>query len=171
MAVKPANHTATVAVYPGAFDPIHNGHIDVIRRSVMLFDEVIVAVAYNPHKDAALFTPDERVAMIRDVIHDLEPRARVDKFSGAVVDYAQRIGARAIIRSMRAVTDFDYEMNMAQMNRLMNPNVETVFVFAKASLFFSASRLIREVAGYGKKVPELVPDLVMERLRKKLGVE
>ncbi len=171
MSSKPAGHQPTIAIYTGTFDPIHNGHIDVIRRSVLLFDEVIVAVAYNPHKDAALFNPDERVEMIREVIHDLEPRARVDKFSGPAVDYAQRIGARAIIRSLRAVTDFDYEMNMAQMNRLMNPNVETVFLFANPSLFFSASRLIKEVAGYGKRVPELVPEMVMNRLRKKLGVD
>src|SRR5246127_3792120 len=92
------------AIYPGSFDPIHFGHIDVIRRSVLLFDEVIVAVAYNPHKDSALFTADERVEMIRDVIHDLEPRARVDKFSGLSVDYAERIGAKAILRSLRSVT-------------------------------------------------------------------
>ncbi|MGC1676374.1 MAG: pantetheine-phosphate adenylyltransferase [Candidatus Binataceae bacterium] len=171
MSSKPAGHAPSIAVYPGTFDPIHNGHIDVIRRSVLLFDEVIVAVAYNPHKDSALFDPDERVEMIRGVIHDLEPRARVDKFSGPVVDYAQGIGARAILRSLRAVTDFDYEMNMAQMNRLMNPAVETVFLFANPGLFFSASRLIKEVAGYGKRVPELVPEVVMNRLRKKLGVD
>src|SRR5208337_3179073 len=125
---KRSNHRR-IAVYPGTFDPIHNGHIDIIRRSVGLFDEVIVAVAYNPHKDAALFTPDERVEMIRETIRDLEPRARVDKFSGLSVDYAERIGAKVIIRSLRAVTDFDYELQMAAMNKQMRPNVETVFLF------------------------------------------
>src|SRR5579875_1708163 len=158
---------ALTAIYPGSFDPIHFGHIDIIRRSVVIFDEVIVAVAYNPHKDSALFTPDERVEMIRD----LEPRARVDKFSGLSVDYAERIGASVIIRSLRAVTDFDYELQMAHMNRQMKPNIETVFLFANPKLFFSASRLIKEVAGYGKRLPELVPDGVMNRLRVKLQVD
>lgn len=159
------------AIYPGTFDPIHNGHIDVIRRSVAIFDEVIVAVAYNPHKDPALFTPDERVDMIHESIRDLEPRARVDKFSGLSVDYAQRIGAHVIIRSLRAVTDFDYELQMAQMNRQMSPNIETVFLFANPKLFFSASRLIKEVASYGKRLPELVPEMVMNRLRAKLKID
>lgn len=159
------------AVYPGTFDPIHNGHIDIIRRCVEIFDEVIVAVAYNPHKDSALFTPDERVALIRESIRDLEPRARVDKFSGLSVDYAQRIGARIIIRSLRAVTDFDYELQMAHMNSQMWPQVETVFLFANPKLFFSASRLIKEVAGHGKRLPELVPEMVMNRLRAKLKID
>jgi pantetheine-phosphate adenylyltransferase len=161
----------SIAIYPGSFDPIHNGHIDIIRRSVLLFDEVIVAVAYNPHKDSALFSPDERVEMIRETIRDLEPRARVDKFSCLSVDYAERIGAAVIIRSLRAVTDFDYELQMAQMNKLMKANIETVFLFANPKLFFSASRLIKEVAGYGKRLPELVPDSVMNRLRIKLKLD
>src|SRR5690242_12222988 len=108
------------AIYPGTFDPIHNGHIDIIRRSVAIFDEVIVAVAYNPHKDPALFTPDERVEMIRETIRDLEPRARVDKFSGLSVDYAQRIGARIIIRSLRAVTDFRSEEHTSELQSHVN---------------------------------------------------
>jgi pantetheine-phosphate adenylyltransferase len=159
-----------IAVYPGTFDPIHFGHLDIVRRSAAIFDEVIVAVAYNPHKDSALFTPDERVEMIRDAIRDVA-QARVDKFSGLSVDYAERIGARAIIRSLRAVTDFDYELQMAAMNKMMKPGVETVFLFANPRLFFSASRLIKEVTSYGKLLPELVPDAVMKRLRAKLGVD
>ena len=123
MATKPSGHVPSVAVYPGTFDPIHNGHIDVIRRCVQLFDEVIVAVAYNPHKESALFSADERVEMIREVIHDLEPRARVDKFSGLSVDYAERIGAKAIIRSLSSVTDFDYELQMVNKNKQMKPNI------------------------------------------------
>jgi pantetheine-phosphate adenylyltransferase len=167
---KNKERSPLIAVYPGSFDPIHNGHIDVIRRSVAVFDEVIVAITYNPHKDKALFTPDERVEMIREVIHDLEPRARVDKFSGLSVDYAERIGAKVLLRSLRSVTDFDYEMEMTQMNKSMSPNVETVFMFSDPKLFFTASRLIREVASYGKRVPDLVPELVMNRLRTKLKV-
>src|SRR5580693_3985278 len=129
---KTKERTPLIAVYPGSFDPIHNGHVDVIRRSVAIFDEVIVAVTYNPHKDAALFSGD----------------ARVDKFSGLSVDYAERIGAKVLIRSLRAVTDFDYELQMAQMNKTMSPNVETIFMFSNPRLFFSSSHLIKEVAGY-----------------------
>lgn len=160
-----------VAVYPGTFDPIHNGHVDIIRRSIEIFDEVIVAVAYNPHKETSLFTPDERVELIREVIRDLEPRARVDKFSGLSVDYAERIGAPIIIRSLRAVTDFEYELGMTHMNKYMKPQVETVFLFANPALFFSASHLIKEVAGYGKRLPALVPEVVMNQLRKKLKLD
>src|SRR5579862_2975463 len=168
MTNKAKERTPLVAVYPGSFDPIHNGHVDVIRRSVAIFDEVIVAVTYNPHKEGALFTGDERVEMTRECIRDLEPKARVDKFSGLSVDYAERIGARVIIRSLRAVTDFDYELQMAHMNKQMKGTVETVFLFANPKLFFTASRLIKEVAGYGKRLPELVPEPVMDRLRAKL---
>src|SRR5260370_25947147 len=106
MTNKGKERTPLVAVYPGSFDPIHNGHVDVIRRSVAIFDEVIVAVTYNPHKDAALFTGDERVEMIRKVIHHLEPPARVDKVTGLSVDYPERIGAKVLIPSLRPVTDF-----------------------------------------------------------------
>lgn len=171
MATKGREQRPLIAIYPGSFDPIHFGHIDIIRRSIAIFDEVIVAIAYNPHKDSALFTADERVEMIRDTIRDLEPKARVDKFSGLSVDYAERIGASVIVRSLRAVTDFDYELQMAHMNKQMKQTVETVFLFANPKLFFSASRLIKEVAGYGKRLPELVPDAVMNRLRAKLKVD
>src|SRR5258708_30150615 len=100
MANKGREHNPLIAIYPGSFDPIHYGHVDIIRRSVAIFDEVIVAIAYNPHKDSALFTPDERVEMIRESIRDLEPKARVDKFSGLSVDYSERIAARVIIRRL-----------------------------------------------------------------------
>jgi pantetheine-phosphate adenylyltransferase len=163
--------THRCAVYPGTFDPIHNGHIDVIRRCVAIFDEVIVAVAYNPHKETALFSPDERVALIQESIRDLEPRARVDKFSGLSVEYAERIGAHVIIRSLRAVTDFEYELGMTHMNKYIKPNVETIFLFANPALFFSASHLIKEVASYGQRLPALVPAPVMQRLREKFKLD
>jgi len=156
------------AIYPGSFDPIHFGHIDVIRRSVAIFDEVIVAIAYNPHKDSALFTPDERVEMIRESIRDLEPRARVDKFSGLSVDYAERIGASVIIRSLRAVTDFDYELQMAQMNRHV-AGVDTFFVATAPSYSFVSSSLAKEVAALGGDVTHLLPAVVNERLAAKLA--
>jgi pantetheine-phosphate adenylyltransferase len=169
--MKNKEGTHRTAVYPGTFDPIHNGHIDIIRRCVEVFDEVIVAVAYNPHKDTALFTADERVALIRESIRDLEPGARVDKFSGLSVEYAERIGAKVIIRSLRAVTDFEYELGMTHMNKYMKPNVETIFLFANPALFFSASHLIKEVASYGQRLPALVPAPVMQRLREKLKLD
>lgn len=161
---KPREHTQSIAIYPGSFDPIHNGHIDVIRRSVNFFDEVIVAVAYNPHKDAALFSPDERVEMIRETIRDLEPRARVDKFSGLSVDYAERIGANVIIRSLRAVTDFDYELQMAQMNYAL-AGVETMFLTTNPLYSFLSSSLVKDVATNGGDVSALVPAAVAQLLR------
>src|SRR5258708_20483438 len=154
--------TPLVAVYPGSFDPIHSGHVDVIRRCVAIFDEVIVAVTYNPHKDAALFSGDERVEMIREVIRDLEPRARVDKFSGLSVDYPERIGAKGLIRSLRAVTDFDYELQMAQMNKQMSPSAETVFMFSNPRLFFSSSHLIKQAAAYGYRPPDFVLEIMID---------
>ncbi len=169
MATRNKTSHSSIAVYPGTFDPIHNGHIDVIRRCAAIFERVVVAVAFNPHKDVALFTPEERVEMIREVIADLGPNVSVDKFSGLSVDYAQRIGARVIIRSLRAVTDFDYELQMAHMNKQIGPDVETVFLFANPKLFFSASHLIKEVAAHGRVLPELVPETVNARMRAKLG--
>jgi pantetheine-phosphate adenylyltransferase len=168
---KSKESTHRCAVYPGTFDPIHNGHIDVIRRCVEIFDEVIVAVAYNPHKESSLFTADERVVMIRESIRDLEPGARVDKFSGLSVEYAERIGAKVIIRSLRAVTDFEYELGMTHMNKYIKPHVETIFLFANPALFFSASHLIKEVASYGQRLPALVPAAVMQRLREKYKLD
>ncbi len=145
------------AIYPGTFDPIHNGHIDVIRRSVAIFDEVIVAVAYNPHKDPALFSPDERVDMIRETIRDLEPRARVDKFSGLSVDYAQRIGAHIIIRGLRAVSDFEAELQMAHTNRKLQPGVDTVFLMSALDFGYLSSSLAKEVAQFGGDINGMVP--------------
>jgi pantetheine-phosphate adenylyltransferase len=168
MTNKGKERTPLVAVYPGSFDPIHNGHVDVIRRSVAIFDEVIVAVTYNPHKDAALFTGDERVEMIREVIRDLEPRARVDKFTGLSVDYAERIGAKVLIRSLRAVTDFDYELQMAQMNQSLS-GIDTFFISTSPQYSFLSSSLVREVARYGGDVSSMVPPIVAKRLAERFG--
>jgi pantetheine-phosphate adenylyltransferase len=171
MAAERIKLNPRIAVYPGTFDPIHNGHIDVIRRCAAIFDQVVVAIAYNPHKDSALFSDKERLEMIHEAVAGLEPAVRVDKFTGLSVDYARKIGARVIVRSLRAVTDFDYELQMAHMNKQIGPDVETVFLFANPKLFFSASRLIKEVASYGKELPDLVPPSVMKRLRAKLKID
>ncbi|HVO25906.1 MAG TPA: pantetheine-phosphate adenylyltransferase [Candidatus Margulisiibacteriota bacterium] len=173
MPAAPQDDTQIVrAVYPGSFDPITNGHLDVVRRAVTVFDQVIVAVAAtssDPHKDGSLFTADERVALIRDALADTGGRAIADKFSGLLVDYCDRVGARVIIRGLRAVSDFEYEFQMAMMNRHMKPHIETFFMAAGAKHFYTASRLVKQVARLGGDVRELLPEAVYRRLLDKVG--
>ena len=160
------------AVYPGSFDPITNGHLDIVRRAVDVFDQVVVAVAAassDPHKDGSLFTADERVAMIRNALADTGGRATADKFSGLLVDYCDRIGARVIIRGLRAVSDFEYEFQMAMMNRHMKPHIETFFMAAGPKHFYTASRLVKQVASLGGDVSGLLPPEVHQRLLDKVG--
>ena len=154
------------AVYAGSFDPITNGHVDIVGRALGAFDEVVVAVAHNPNKDSALFSAPERVAMINDALAG-EPRTIVDSFSGLLVDYCDRIGANAIIRGLRAVSDFEYEFQMAMMNRHLNRRVETFFIAASEAYFYTASRLVKEVASLGGDVSGLVPEVVIRRLLEK----
>ena len=162
------------AVYPGSFDPITNGHLDIVRRAVNVFDQVIVAVATtssDPHKDGSLFSADERVAMIRDALADTGGRATADKFTGLLVDYCDRIGARVIIRGLRAVSDFEYEFQMAMMNRHMKPHIETFFMAAGSKHFYTASRLVKQVASLGGDVRELLPPAVYQQLLDKVGAK
>ncbi len=162
------------AVYPGSFDPITNGHLDIIRRAVSVFDQVVVAVAAassDPHKDGSLFSADERVDMIRDALADTGGRATADKFSGLLVDYCDRISARVIIRGLRAVSDFEYEFQMAMMNRHMKPHIETFFMAAGPKHFYTASRLVKQVASLGGDVGALLPEAVHKRLLAKVGVK
>jgi pantetheine-phosphate adenylyltransferase/16S rRNA (guanine(966)-N(2))-methyltransferase RsmD len=159
------------AVYAGSFDPITNGHLDVVRRALQVFDQVIVAVAAgtsDPHKDRAFFTAEERVAMIREALADTGGRAIADSFTGLLVDYCEKIGARVIIRGLRAVSDFEYEFQMAMMNRHLKPHIETFFMTASVTYFYTASRLVKEVAKLGGDVSELLPNSVHQRLLKKL---
>ena len=139
-----------MAIYPGSFDPITNGHIDIIRRALHVFPRVTVAVAYNPNKDAAMFTPEERVEMIRESLRDVGDRVIADSFTGLLVDYAERIGARVLIRGLRAVSDFEYEFQMTMMNGHLRPNIETVFMMAGEQYFYTSSRLVKEVATFGE---------------------
>jgi pantetheine-phosphate adenylyltransferase len=155
------------AVYAGSFDPITNGHLDIVRGSLRLFDKVIVAVAYNPNKDTATFSAADRQDMIREALVPFGDRVGVDAFHGLLVDYCDRIGTTVIIRGLRAVSDFEYEFQMAMMNRHLNPNVETFFMMASEAHFYTASRLIKEVASLGGDVSALVPDVVNRRLREK----
>ena len=154
---------ASMAIYPGSFDPITNGHIDLIQRSLRVFPRLTVAVAYNPNKDAAMFTPQERVDMIREAFADVGDRIVADSFTGLLVDYAERVGARIIVRGLRAVSDFEYEFQMTMMNRHLKPHIETVFMMADESYFYTSSRLVKEVASFGGDVRNLVPEFVLER--------
>jgi pantetheine-phosphate adenylyltransferase len=156
-----------LAVFPGSFDPITNGHIDIVERSLRIFDRVIVAVAFNPNKDSALFTPEERVDMIRKATKT--DRVIADAFSGLLVEYAAQCGARVILRGLRAVADFEYEFQMALMNRHLRPDIETMFVMAGEAHFYTSSRLVKEVASLGGDIRGLVPPLVVRRLEQKFA--
>ncbi|MGQ0736535.1 MAG: pantetheine-phosphate adenylyltransferase [Acidobacteriota bacterium] len=157
--------TSHVAVFPGSFDPLTNAHVDIIDRACLLFDRVIVAVLVNAEK-TPLFTVEERVSMIRDVCRE-RPTVEVDTFHGLLVDYARRQGAHALIRGLRAVSDFEYEFQMALMNRRLNHDLETVFLMPAEQYTYTSSRLIKEVFRLGGTVSGLVPRAVEDRLRQK----
>lgn len=154
------------AVYPGSFDPLTNGHLDLIQRSLRLFDELIVAVVSNPEKRDALFTPAERVEMIREATGGRKGLT-VTTFDGLLVEFVSRVGARAIIRGLRAVSDFEYEFQMALMNRHLQEEIETVFLMPHEAYSYLSSRLVKEVASLGAPVTGLVPPGVEKRLAEK----
>jgi pantetheine-phosphate adenylyltransferase len=153
-----------IAVYPGSFDPITNGHVDIVRRTLQVFDKVVVAVAYNAQKDSAWFTPKERVAMIQETFRAEGERVQADAFHGLLVDYAAQKGAKVIVRGLRAVADFEYEFQMALMNRHLRPQIETIFMMTGESHFYTSSRLVKEVASLGGNVAGLLPDHVTAKL-------
>ncbi len=154
------------AVYPGFFDPITNGHVDIIRRGLKIFDKIIIAVLKNPKKNA-LFSTKERVMMIKEIFaHD--PRIEVKAFDGLLVDFARRNKANIVMRGLRAVSDFEYEFQMALMNRKLNPEIETLFMMPSVDYSFLSSRLVKEVFALGGCVRDLVPKIVEKRLREKL---
>jgi len=159
---------STLAVYPGSFDPLTNGHVDIIERGARLFDRIIVAIAVNAEK-SPMFTMTERVEIARAVFHD-RPNVEVDTFEGLLVNYVARRKANVIVRGLRAVSDFEYEMQMALMNRELAGTLETVFMMPAAQYSFISSRLIKEVFALGGKVHGLVPELVERRLREKQTV-
>jgi pantetheine-phosphate adenylyltransferase len=158
-----------VAVYPGSFDPVTYGHLDILERATLVFDKVIMAVLENPGK-APLFSTEERVELIRSSVADHPRLDRIDvgTFSGLTVDYARHTGATAIVRGLRAVSDFENEFQMALMNRRLNPHIETVFMMPAEQYTYISSRLIKEVFALGGGVHGLVPDLVEQRLRQKV---
>jgi pantetheine-phosphate adenylyltransferase len=152
-----------LAIFPGSFDPLTNGHVDIILRSTQLFERVLVSVLVNPAK-APLFTPDERVAMIRSVFREY-PNVEAGTFDGLLVEHARSRRASAIVRGIRAVSDFEYEFQMALMNRHLEPALETVFMMPAEQYTYLSSRLIKEVFTLGGDVRGLVPPLVEERMR------
>ena len=156
-----------IAIYPGSFDPPTNGHLDLIERGSKIFDELIVAVLRNPEKEA-LFSLEERRAMLKEMTARFD-NVRVDAFDGLLVDYAVRQKASAVLRGIRAISDYEYELQMAMMNRKLEPRLETVFMMPAETYSYLSSRLVREIAKLGGSVQGLVPPPVEERLRRKIN--
>ena len=154
-----------IAVYPGSFDPITNGHLDLIQRSLKIFDHIVVAVATNAFKKS-LFTIEERMEMIRGSLAD-NPNVSIDSFDGLLVKYAKARKARAILRGLRAVTDFEYEFQLAMMNRRLEPEIETVFLMTGLRWVFLSSSILKEAAIHGGDIQGMVPEIVFQKLREK----
>jgi pantetheine-phosphate adenylyltransferase len=158
------------AIFPGSFDPLTNGHLDIIKRSLPLFDEIIIAVLNNPEKKP-MFTVEERCALIRAILPEIENGEcclTVDSFSGLTADFAREKGAAAIVRGIRAVADYEYELRMALMNRRLEPNIETVFLVAAEEYSYVSSSLMKQVFTLGGRVEGLVPETVEAKMREKL---
>ena len=158
-----------IAIYPGSFDPITNGHLDLIERGLKIFDEIIVAIAVNPVKQP-LFTIEERVELIREVLND-HPRVKIDHFTGLLVDYVRQQNTNVILRGLRAVSDFDYEFQLALMNRRLAPEIETVFLMTSLKWVFLSSSILKEAVSLGGVVEDIVPPIVFQRLREKFGLK
>jgi len=154
-------------IYPGSFDPLTNGHLDIVQRAAKLFDTVIVAVAINEDKKP-LFTLSERVALVQESVRTF-PNVKVDSFSGLLVDYVEKCGGQAVIRGLRAISDFEFEFQLALMNRKLNERVETIFMMPKETYTFLSSRLIKEIAGLRGEVGAFVPVHVSAALKTKLS--
>ena len=152
-----------IAVYPGSFDPITNGHLEILKRALNIFDRVIMLVAVNPDKQTR-FSPNERVAMIKEAVND--ERVEVDSYDGLTVEYAKAHGANHLIRGLRAVTDFEYEFSLASANDFIDPSVDSVFLMSKAEKSFINSSMIMELFQRGVDISALVPESVIKRLKK-----
>jgi pantetheine-phosphate adenylyltransferase len=152
------------AIYPGTYDPVTNGHIDVIERAASIFDRVVVGVVGQPRHKAPMFTLDERVAFLKEATAGVA-NVEVDVFSELVVDFARKWGAKAIVKGLRVISDFEWEFQMNQLNRVLAPEIETVYVMASPSVSFVSSSGVKEIAVYGGNVDELVPQAVASRFR------
>ena len=158
------------AIYPGSFDPVTNGHLDIIQRGCKLFDEIIIAVLINPDK-TPFFSVNERCEILTDVVKDIDHGGctlTVESFEGLLVQYAADRGANAIVRGIRAISDYEYELQMALMNRRLEPNIETVFMMPAETYSYVSSRLVKEVFQLGARIEGLVPPLVEQRMRAKV---
>lgn len=153
-----------IAIYPGSFDPITNGHLDIIDRALKIFDEVIILLAINPEKKST-FAVDERIAMIRECYPN-NPKIRVESTTGLTVNYARKIGAKTLIRGLRAATDFEYEFQINSANRYIDDEIETIFLMARSEFMFIASSTIKQMVKGGVDVSKLVPESVNKRLKK-----
>ncbi len=160
----------SLAIYPGTFDPITNGHIDLIKRALRIFDRLIIAIGENPAKKP-LFTLEERLEMVKEAIADFPCRDRVEieSFSGLLVDFAAKKGAKVIVRGLRAVSDFEYEFQLALMNRRLNRQIDTIFLMPGLKWIFISSTIVKEAARFGGDISGLVPPNVEERLREKFS--
>ena len=157
-----------VALYPGSFDPITLGHLDILERAMEIFDRVVVSVLRNPDKQP-LFSVEERLELIREAVRPLNGEVEVDAFDGLTVEHAKRVGAVAIVRGLRAVSDFESEFQMALMNRRLDPDIHTVFLMTSAPNVFMSSALVKEVCRLGGDISEFVPPPVAEALRQRVG--
>jgi pantetheine-phosphate adenylyltransferase len=158
------------AIYPGSFDPVTNGHLDIIERGCKLFDEIIISILINPEKQP-FFTIEERLEMLSDVVKDISKggcKVRIDSFRGLLVQYAVAQEANAIVRGIRAISDYEYELQMALMNRRLEPGIETVFMMPAETYSYVSSRLVKEVFQLGGQITGLVPPLVETRMKEKL---
>ena len=153
------------AVYPGTFDPITNGHLDIIRRGLKLFDRLVVAIVTNGSK-SPMFSVEERLEMLKETLKDI-PRVEVDSFDGLLVDYVSKKGADTILRGLRAVSDFEYEFQMALMNRKLAKNIQTVFLMTGLRWIFISSSIIKEASQFGGDTSDLVPECVFKKLKEK----
>ncbi len=158
-----------VAIYPGTFDPITNGHLSIVRRGLQIFDRIIIAIAVNPEKKP-LFTIEERIDMIKEVVKEY-PRVEVDSFEGLLVDYVRSRHTNVILRGIRALSDFEYEFQMALMNRKLDRNIQSVFLMTDYKWFYISSTIIKEAAMHGGAINGLVPEIVRIKLMEKYGFE
>lgn len=155
-----------IAIYPGSFDPVTTGHLDIIERAAALVDELVVAVLKNNAK-TPLFSEEERVKMLKDVTEHI-PNVRVESFSGLSVEFARQSGAKFIVRGLRAVTDFEYELQMAQTNRSLQPEIDTLFFATELNYAYISSTIVKEVASYGGDISGFVPPLIVDRVYDKI---
>jgi pantetheine-phosphate adenylyltransferase len=156
-----------IAIYPGTFDPLTNGHLSIINRALKLFDKLIVAILINPHKEP-LFTLEERIDMLKKILGD-KPKVEIDTFNGLLVDYAVKKDSNVIVRGLRALSDFEYEFQLALMNRKLNRDIQSIFLMTDYKWFYISSTIIKEAARYGGDIEGLVPSIVSKKLKEKNG--